>query len=291
MTETGKKLLAITLAEVLITVVIVGLSAALLIKTVNKARPDKEKVAYVKAFNTTRLAVHNILNDPSKYDQDPEAVEFSDFSTDPLPNNANRAIGATGKSNAFCAFMAKEMNVQSGSCGGSPDLITTDGMYWYGLSGAFSDPNAIAFVPKGNLLDSFLFPQAMALVATEQMATDEIEGGGGGGGGGGGYVPPNPTTPTTPTPPENEKGEVGTGEGFGDVIGEGGVTEGSEGSGTGENKNKATNLPGTKTIYVDTNGDTEGGKCGNALGCGIKIYSNGKVQPAGAKESKYLTER
>ena len=66
---------AFTLAEALIALMIIGVIVALLLRTLNRVTPNKEKVMYLKAYHTLEQVVSDVINDPSKYDQEVGATQ------------------------------------------------------------------------------------------------------------------------------------------------------------------------------------------------------------------------
>lgn len=64
-----KKSLAFTLAEALLTLTIVGVLMTLMMRSVNRVSPDKEKILFLKTYHAVEHAIFNVMNDPSRYDQ------------------------------------------------------------------------------------------------------------------------------------------------------------------------------------------------------------------------------
>ena len=63
------KIFAFTLAETLLTLTVAGVIMVLLLKSVNKINPDKEKILFLKTFHALETVVANTINDPTKYNQ------------------------------------------------------------------------------------------------------------------------------------------------------------------------------------------------------------------------------
>ena len=104
-----------TLAEALIAMAIIGVVMALLLRALNRAQPDKEKMMYSKSYHTLETVVYETINDYTKYDQDIYADEHADFSQDPLEINGEQAyveIKGTKynvtKDNALCYYAAEK---------------------------------------------------------------------------------------------------------------------------------------------------------------------------------------
>ena len=136
-----------TLAEALISMVIIGVVMALLLRAINRVSPDKEKMMYTKTYHTMESVVYELINDYTKYDQDLDAEDHADFSQDPLEINGEPAwIELKGtkynitKENALCYYTAEKLNtIGSINCGAgatTKNFTTSNGVDWYGLGGA-----------------------------------------------------------------------------------------------------------------------------------------------------------
>ena len=66
--KTDKKSLAFTLAEALLTLTIIGVLMALMMRSINRVSPDKEKILFLKTYHALEHAIVNTVNDPSRYD-------------------------------------------------------------------------------------------------------------------------------------------------------------------------------------------------------------------------------
>ena len=58
-----------TLAEVLLTMAIIGVVMALLIRTVVRVDPDKDKFLFLKSYHAVEEIMRSSINDYTKYDQ------------------------------------------------------------------------------------------------------------------------------------------------------------------------------------------------------------------------------
>lgn len=153
---------AFTLAETLLTLTIIGVLMAVMLRSISRVNPDKDKILFLKSYHSIEAAVANTINDPSKYDQTTQ--ESGDFSNDPLntayakidgsiycsedwqaTESTNITCGSTpiNQDNALCYFLAEQLNIIGGfSCtGGSSELNfrTTNGVCFYGWSNFGSD--------------------------------------------------------------------------------------------------------------------------------------------------------
>lgn len=126
MTETNMKK-AFTMAETLLTIMIIGVLMALMLRTINRVNPDKDKLLFLKSYHAAENAIANTINDASKYDPTyyTEAQRATltdghlDFRYAPYPTAIVTYTTSTGAqatkspvtlSTAVCYFMADQMN-------------------------------------------------------------------------------------------------------------------------------------------------------------------------------------
>ena len=152
---------AFTLAEALLAMTILGVIAALMLRTVNRINPDKDKQLFIRTFHAIETAAGEVVSDTSFYDSDMHAV--SDFSTDPLPTakvelyasnltypnkpicskkstykttDCNKIISST---NAVCYLIASKMNLNGiTNCSSGANVLNFrlgNGACIYGLAG------------------------------------------------------------------------------------------------------------------------------------------------------------
>lgn len=62
------KKIAFTLAEALMALTVVGVLMVLMVRSINRVSPDKEKILFIKTYHAIEHAVVNTINDPSRYD-------------------------------------------------------------------------------------------------------------------------------------------------------------------------------------------------------------------------------
>ena len=105
---------AFSLAEVLVTLTIIGIIAGVTIPIVSQSFQSNDKLLYKKAEQTVEKVIEYIMADDT--------------------------LSPDGKlDNTFCnKFVSQintngDVNCNSSSVPGSPNLITTNGMRWYGL--------------------------------------------------------------------------------------------------------------------------------------------------------------
>ena len=116
-----------TLAETLLTIMIIGVLMALMLRTIIRVNPDKDKILFIKAYHAVETAVSNIINDSTKYNQtylseeDRTSGEYDlhhDFRDAPYPEaTVNYISGGTQKTKtnisraaAVCYFMVDQLN-------------------------------------------------------------------------------------------------------------------------------------------------------------------------------------
>lgn len=119
-----------TLAEIMVAIGVLGVLSAMLIPTIAKIAPDKNKVMFKKAYYTLERAADNMINDDNNYPSN---------AIDTLANvirGFNYTTATTNTSNKFCYFLSDELNtVGTVSCPatnatGTGTFTTTDGIKW-----------------------------------------------------------------------------------------------------------------------------------------------------------------
>lgn len=118
-----------TLSETMISLVVVGVIAAILIPILNSIRPDNGRVLYKKAMYTMQNAISSAINDNTINASNSSAFWADDGSHTIKPGD-------------FCQNIADTMNVVGDvSChsigdAAHPNFITTNGARWWGLGEA-----------------------------------------------------------------------------------------------------------------------------------------------------------
>jgi type II secretory pathway pseudopilin PulG len=117
---------AFTLAEALVAIMIIGVLMALMLRSLNRVNPDKDKIMFIKTYHALETAVSDIINDSSKYDQQ----YYSEAELLSASSNYNTShihfawkpyetvtvhVGTTSetnisRTNAFCYFVADMLN-------------------------------------------------------------------------------------------------------------------------------------------------------------------------------------
>jgi len=113
------KTIGFTLAEVIVTLSIIGVISALLIPSLKTARPDEDKLFFKKGIYTFQSGVNNVLkeNQQGYLEHLPTDTEFC--------NNVAENIHTRGVINCGTSSYA------------NPNFISTDGMRFWGLEGTF----------------------------------------------------------------------------------------------------------------------------------------------------------
>ena len=140
---------AFTLAEVILVMLILGIVLSILVRTIIRVDPDKDKYLFLKSYNAVEAVVSESINDPLKYDQNvytkaqldswPGEKHF-DLSNTPLDtaqvkyiNNGKQETAcvkmtdgcnqAITQANALCYYLAEHINtIGAVNCGEGEDL-------------------------------------------------------------------------------------------------------------------------------------------------------------------------
>lgn len=121
---------AFTLAETLIVLVLVGVLAIIVLSSLTKLQPDREKMLFKKAYSITERTVGELVNDESIYLYDPNKIGFRN--TDPADVEGTSTVYQGAEK--FCRFFARKLNTFEDttfdSSTNSCDFQTTDGITW-----------------------------------------------------------------------------------------------------------------------------------------------------------------
>lgn len=129
------KKLGYTLAEVLITMTVIGIVAALTIPMVNKFKPDVNKTKFLKTFDSLQQVIHTAASSHKLF-----ALTDSNgfvYKEDPLLNMDEVIYeGQTcNSSEKLCSIVAYSMGVTGYVCGEmnleAPDFVTPDGTQFF----------------------------------------------------------------------------------------------------------------------------------------------------------------
>ena len=143
---------AFTLAEVMVTLAVFGILAALLLPAIANVRPNKNKVMFRKAYYVAERMVFELVNDEDFYPTQGETVGFTNTV---LASYLGHTYEGQDK---FCGLFARKVNttdddeikcetVNSTPVGNgtysTPSFITTDGVAWYMPISDFTDTETI----------------------------------------------------------------------------------------------------------------------------------------------------
>lgn len=146
---------AFTLAETLVTLAIIGVVMALMLRAINRVTPDKEKALFLKTYHAVETVIAEAINNPAYYDQnyytDAQRGELDadelhmDFRDEPWENAAVVLAGEEqqiSKKNAICYFLASSLNTTGTvNCSdeGADNFKTTNGVCFSKWVGTLKD--------------------------------------------------------------------------------------------------------------------------------------------------------
>jgi len=118
-----------TLTEVLITLVVLGALALILIPNFSKIMPDDNVIKYQKAFYTLQEIVNDMVNDENtcQTEDDNNVLSSDDIFDEPL-KNCNKTGGARTLEEEICDRLS---TVNGTSCTNGSVKQTTNGMQFY----------------------------------------------------------------------------------------------------------------------------------------------------------------
>lgn len=127
-----------TLAEVMVTLGVVGVLAAILIPSIFHVTPSKNKVLFRKAYNTLQQAVSMMVNDDAIYpaDQTNGAAPPVQLGFNYVYNPGGATSTTYYANNKFCNFLSDSLNmIGSASCPtyntvANGYFTTPDGIVW-----------------------------------------------------------------------------------------------------------------------------------------------------------------
>lgn len=154
--------LAFSLGEVLVTLAVIGVIAAIILPAVKQTQPDRQKVLFKKAYSNIERVVTEIINDDYLY---PEATKTDGTPYEGLDNTSmveiNDDTTTYRGNNKFCNLMALKLNTIStddihcpGTPGGNgsygtPSFITNEGIAYYIPSTDFATDATITIDTNG----------------------------------------------------------------------------------------------------------------------------------------------
>lgn len=124
-----------TLSEALITLVVLGIIAAVLVPAITKQAPDKNKIMFRKAYNTLQQAVSVLINDDANYPST-QTIQIPASTGIYYQKGFNYTTQASGTNLKFCSLLSDLMNTTiSANCPatnatGQIPFTTSDGITW-----------------------------------------------------------------------------------------------------------------------------------------------------------------
>lgn len=140
---------AFTLGEIMVTLAVVGVLAAIMLPTVGKAKPNKPKALFKKAYYVAERMVYELVNDEDIYPSNGlnfglDSVGEIEYLGQPYGSDSDENL----QKSKFCKIFSRKVNTVSdvANCTadnadftGSPSFKTTDGIAWYMPFSDFSD--------------------------------------------------------------------------------------------------------------------------------------------------------
>lgn len=118
-----KKVFAFTLAELIITLTIIAVIAALVIPILINVKPDTNNILFRKAFYTFSEAIYAIVNDTSLYDDDTPAFTSNALNSKNICQNLTNMLSITGDQN-ICSS-------NSSNFGSTPSFTLSNGIVFF----------------------------------------------------------------------------------------------------------------------------------------------------------------
>lgn len=137
------KIKAFTLAEVMVTLAIMGVLASIMLPVLKDIQPDKTKAAFKKAYYVTERVVYDMVTDDSIY---PSLGAYKGFdNTEAATFQGTSYSGDTKFIRLFAAHVNKistsspnGASIPADDTAGSPNIVTSDGICWYIPASNFS---------------------------------------------------------------------------------------------------------------------------------------------------------
>lgn len=121
---------AFTLAETVIVLAVIGFLAVILLRSLDKLQPDREKTMFKKAYQLTERTVGELVNDESIYPYDRTRIGFYNKDSADIEGTSISFDG----DEKFCQFFARKLNIFSDPVWDEDNkqctFTTTDGMSW-----------------------------------------------------------------------------------------------------------------------------------------------------------------
>lgn len=154
---------AFTIAELLIVLVVIGTIAVMMITSLSKAVPDKNKTLFKKGYSVLEKSVSELVNDESLYPFNPEYPGFVNNVQVEIPGQQLESDTSkrytnpeNGNGEKFDRLFADKLNIMSeektNCTSGYTCYTTSDGIGWmlqkvnFGRSGTGTSPRKIVII-------------------------------------------------------------------------------------------------------------------------------------------------
>ena len=146
------KIKAFTLAEVMVTLTIMGVLASIMLPVLKDIQPDKTKATFKKAYYVTERIVYDMVTDEDLY---PSLGAYRGFdNTNQAFYNGRSYGGGNNGRHKFYKLFAAHVNktttepnsgaeIPENGIVGEPNIVTTDGIAWYIPESEFVDCNGL----------------------------------------------------------------------------------------------------------------------------------------------------
>lgn len=129
-----KKIIAFTLAELVVTLSIVGVIASIILPAIKNTSPNKEMVMFKKSYGNFARISTMLVNDDEFYPEKPGGEESNYFgNTDTITFKGNEYAGTT----KLCGLMAAHLSIigtvncsATAFSNGNGSFKTADGVVW-----------------------------------------------------------------------------------------------------------------------------------------------------------------
>lgn len=124
-----------TLPEVMVTLGVLGILAAILVPAITKSAPDSKKVMFKKAYSTLETAVSELINDDVNYPATAKDVlEGTSISVQVGLHYQDVTGVVPSDANKFCYLLSQVMNtvgtVKCATADTPKTFMTSDGILW-----------------------------------------------------------------------------------------------------------------------------------------------------------------
>lgn len=124
-----------TLPEVIITLCVLGVIAAVLVPTITKNRPDENKIMLKKAYSTVEQTISELINDDVNYPATELALNSNGVMTQRGFNYKTPHANIPANTEKFCYLFTQKLNTIGVAACDDDGLLgtfeTSDGLRWW----------------------------------------------------------------------------------------------------------------------------------------------------------------